>query len=112
MRKTPQDERDIYITESSSPALVKLYQVQFQKDFSHFLRLRYEELDFGGQMVLTFLGRKNEDVLISGDSNHHLYGLLAQSLQSLVDEVRKVAQSYWNFGEVFKSIYVVITAFS
>ncbi|KAK3128847.1 hypothetical protein QOZ80_6BG0467140 [Eleusine coracana subsp. coracana] len=36
-------------------------------------------------MVLTLIGRKNRDVL-SGDSNHHIYGLLAQSLQSLVDE--------------------------
>ncbi|KAK3132074.1 hypothetical protein QOZ80_6AG0515400 [Eleusine coracana subsp. coracana] len=83
--KTSQDEGDIYITQTSSSSVVKLYQEQFKKDFSLFLRLRYEELVFGGQMVLTFIGRKNEDVL-SGDSNHHLYGLLAQSLQSLVDE--------------------------
>ncbi|GJN00178.1 hypothetical protein PR202_ga17591 [Eleusine coracana subsp. coracana] len=95
--KTSQDEGDIYITQTSSSSVVKLYQEQFKKDFSLFLRLRYEELVFGGQMVLTFIGRKNEDVL-SGDSNHHLYGLLAQSLQSLVDEVRKIAQSQYRIG--------------
>ncbi|KAK3128846.1 hypothetical protein QOZ80_6BG0467120 [Eleusine coracana subsp. coracana] len=97
VNKTSQDEGDIYITQTSSSSVVKLYQEQFKKDFSLFLRLRYEELVFGGQMVLTFIGRKNEDVL-SGDSNHHLYGLLAQSLQSLVDEVRKVAQSQYRIG--------------
>lgn len=74
---------------TSSPSVVKLYQARFKNDVSLFLRLRCEELVFGGQMVLTFIGRKNEDVF-SGDSNHHLYGLLAQSLQSLADKVRKV----------------------
>ncbi|TVT99276.1 hypothetical protein EJB05_55351 [Eragrostis curvula] len=83
--KTPQDERDIYITKTSSPSVVKLFQEQFRKDFSLFLKLRYEELVVDGQMVLTFIGKKNEDVL-GGDSNHHLYGLLAQSLQSLVEK--------------------------
>jgi hypothetical protein len=76
---------DIYITKTMSPSMVKLFQHQFQKDFSLFLRLRYEELVSGGQMVLTFIGRKHEDVF-TGESNH-LYGLLAQSLKSLVDEV-------------------------
>lgn len=75
---------DIYITKTMSPSMVKLFQHQFQKDFSLFLRLRYEELVSGGQMVLTFIGRKHEDVF-AGESNH-LYGLLAQSLKSLVDE--------------------------
>jgi anthranilate O-methyltransferase len=91
--KTPQDEGSIYITETSSPLVVKLCQRQFQKDFSLFLKLRYEELVFGGQMVLTFIGRKNEDVL-SRESNHHLYGLLAQSLQSLVDKIIQVKMNH------------------
>ena len=68
-----------------SPSVVKLFQQQFQNDFSLFLKLRFEELVFGGQIILTFIGRKYKDVF-SGESNH-LYGLLAQSLQSLVDEV-------------------------
>ena len=86
MRKTHQDNRDIYITKTTSPTLAKLFQQQFQRDFSLFLKLRYEELVFGGHIILTIIGRKYEDVF-SGESNHHLYGLLAQSLQSLVDEV-------------------------
>ncbi|CAN6170415.1 unnamed protein product [Urochloa humidicola] len=83
--KMRQDNGNIYITKTTSPALVKLFQQQFQMDFSLFLRLRYEELVFGGHIILTFIGRKHDDVFI-GESNHHLYGLLAQSLQSLVDE--------------------------
>ena len=73
------------MTKTMSPSVVKLFQQQFQNDFSLFLKLRFEELVFGGQIILTFIGRKYEDVF-SGESNH-LYGLLAQSLQSLVDEV-------------------------
>ena len=83
--KTHKDKGDIYITKTMSPSVVKLFQQQFQNDFSLFLKLRFEELVFGGQIILTFIGRKYEDVF-SGESNH-LYGLLAQSLQSLVDEV-------------------------
>ncbi|KAF8641717.1 hypothetical protein HU200_067740 [Digitaria exilis] len=83
-RKTCQDKGDIYITKTTSPSIVKLFQQQFEKDFSLFLKLRYEELVFGGQIILTFIGRKYEDVF-SGESNH-LHGLLGQSLQSLVDE--------------------------
>ncbi|CAL5047058.1 unnamed protein product [Urochloa decumbens] len=84
MKKTSQDKGDIYITKTTSSSIVRLFQQQFQRDFSLFLKLRYEELVFGGQIILTFIGRKYEDVF-SGESNH-LYGLLAQSLQYLVDE--------------------------
>lgn len=76
------NEENMYITKNTSPLVVKLFQEQFREDFSLFLRLRHEELVYGGQMVLTFLGRKNEDVY-SGDLNH-LFGLLSESLQSLV----------------------------
>uniref|UniRef100_A0ACD5YX55 Uncharacterized protein n=1 Tax=Avena sativa TaxID=4498 RepID=A0ACD5YX55_AVESA len=49
-----------------------------------FLQLRHEELVAGGQMVLTFLGRKHDDVY-SGDLCR-LHGLLSRSVQSLVEE--------------------------
>jgi hypothetical protein len=64
---------------------VKQFQKQFHKDFSLFLKLHHEELVHGGQMVLIFLGRKNEDVY-SGDLNQ-LFALVARSLQSLVLKV-------------------------
>ncbi|KAF0903224.1 hypothetical protein E2562_025791 [Oryza meyeriana var. granulata] len=75
---------NIYIAKSTPPSVVKMYQDQFQKDMSLFLKLRYQELVPGGQMLLTFLGRKKEDVL-DGDLSH-LCALLAEALQSLVTE--------------------------
>ncbi|CAD6248131.1 unnamed protein product [Miscanthus lutarioriparius] len=81
-RKTYLNEDNIYITKTTTPFVVKQFQKQFHKDFSLFLKLRHEELVHGGQMVLIFLGRKNEDVY-SGDLNQ-LFGLVARSLQSLV----------------------------
>ncbi|CAN6208040.1 unnamed protein product [Urochloa humidicola] len=78
------NEGNIYIARTTPPSVVKIYQEQFQNDLMLFLELRYKELAFGGHMVLTFLGRKNEDVY-SGNMNY-LYELLAQSLQSLVEK--------------------------
>ncbi|WVZ80048.1 LOW QUALITY PROTEIN: hypothetical protein U9M48_027562 [Paspalum notatum var. saurae] len=80
--KTYLNKGNIYIAKTTPLSVVKLYQDQFQMDLLLFLRLRYEELVLGGNMVLTFLGRKNEDVY-GGDLNH-LSGLLAQSILCLV----------------------------
>lgn len=78
------NEGNMYIWETTPPAVVKLYQKQFRKDFSQFLKLRYNELVSDGQMVLTFLGRKNKDVLRGEVS--YMWGLLAQALHSLVQQ--------------------------
>ena len=75
----------MYIWETTPPLVVKLYQRQFQEDFSLFLKLRHKELVSNGQMVLTFLGRKNNDVLRGEIS--YIWRLLAQALHSLVKEV-------------------------
>ncbi|KAK1678464.1 hypothetical protein QYE76_039312 [Lolium multiflorum] len=79
------NEGNIYIDQTTPPGVVELYRQQFQKDMLLFLKSRYEELVLGGQMVLTFLGRKYEDVYNNGYLNHP-WGLLARSLQSLVEE--------------------------
>lgn len=75
----------MYIWEATPPSVVKLYRKQFQEDFSLFLKLRHKELASNGQMVLTFLSRKNKDVTHGEVS--YMWGLLAQALQSLVKQV-------------------------
>ncbi|CAM0906988.1 unnamed protein product [Alopecurus aequalis] len=79
------NEGNIYIAKTTPPGIVELYRQHFQEDMLLFLRLRSEELVLGGQMVLTFLGRKYEDVYNNGYLNHP-WGLLARSLQSLVEK--------------------------
>nr|CAB3450903.1 unnamed protein product [Digitaria exilis] len=85
-RGTVVNEGNMYIWEATPPSVVKLYQKQFQEDFSLFLKVRHKELVSNGQMVLAFLGRKNKDVLRGEVS--YMWGLLAQALQSLVKEGR------------------------
>ncbi|CAO1941970.1 unnamed protein product [Urochloa humidicola] len=85
-RGTVLNEGNMYIWEATPPSVVKLYRKQFQEDFSLFLKLRHKELVANGQMVLTFLGRKNKDVLRGEVS--YMWGLLSQALQSLVKEGR------------------------
>jgi len=62
------------------------YLEQFQRDFSRFLELRAEEIISGGQMVLTFIGRRNVDPL-TGEMTC-LLDLLTEALHSIVAEVQ------------------------
>ncbi|XP_038709347.1 S-adenosyl-L-methionine:benzoic acid/salicylic acid carboxyl methyltransferase 3-like [Tripterygium wilfordii] len=70
--------------DSSLTSVYKAYYDQFQKDFCSFLKGRSEELVAGGRMVLTFLGRNNEDPF-KRESTYALE-LLALALSQLVSE--------------------------
>ncbi|OEL12531.1 Anthranilate O-methyltransferase 2 [Dichanthelium oligosanthes] len=99
VRGTVLNEGNMYIWEATPSSVVKLYQKQFQDDFSQFLKMRHKELASGGQMVLAFLGRKNKDVLRGEVS--YMWGLLAQALQSLVKEGRVQKEKLDSFNLPF-----------
>lgn len=84
---------NIYIAMTTPPSVVKMYQEQFEKDMLLFLWLRHEELVAGGQMMLTFLGRKHGDAY--SDGLRRLFGLLSRSVQYLIDEVREDIAYLW-----------------
>ncbi|OVA08750.1 Cytochrome P450 [Macleaya cordata] len=80
---------NIYICQSSPAMVSKAYSLQFQEDFSVFLRSRSEELISDGRMVLIFLGRKGRDHNDRG--NAFLWELFTRSMALLVSQ-GKVAE--------------------
>ncbi|WOL20310.1 hypothetical protein Cni_G29114 [Canna indica] len=54
----PLNKGKIYVSKTSPPCVAKAYLVQFQRDFSMFLKCRAKEIVAGGHMVLTFMGRR------------------------------------------------------
>ncbi|TKY75409.1 caffeine synthase 3 [Spatholobus suberectus] len=61
----PINKGAIYLTRTSPPAVHKAYFAQFQEDFKFFLRSRSSEILPGGAMVLTFIGRDEDNELIN-----------------------------------------------
>jgi jasmonate O-methyltransferase len=80
------NEGNVYIWDATPPSVVEAYQELFREDFSLFLQHRHTELVAGGRIVLTFLGRKNKDVL-HGEMSY-VWGFLSKALRSLVQQVR------------------------
>lgn len=77
----------VYISRSSPRSVLDAYSLQFQNDFSLFIKSRSEELVPGGRMVLSFMGRGSDDPTTQ-DSCYH-WELLAQAIMTLVREVNK-----------------------
>ncbi|KAI4356254.1 hypothetical protein L6164_000288 [Bauhinia variegata] len=69
---------------TSPPNVKKAYYEQFQRDFSLFLTCRAEEMNEGGPMVLTLLGRKSNDP--SSKEGGYIWELLAMALNDMVVE--------------------------
>ncbi|XP_042503615.1 benzoate carboxyl methyltransferase-like [Macadamia integrifolia] len=77
------DKGNIYLATRSPPTVFKGYLEQFQKDFSLFLSLGSKEITPGGRMVITMLGRKNEDLF---GKEGYFFELLSKALNDLVSE--------------------------
>ncbi|KAK2442506.1 hypothetical protein P8452_21035 [Trifolium repens] len=56
----PLNKGNICVTRTSPPSVYDAYFEQFQIDFKHFLKSRFEELALGGLMVLTFLSKETK----------------------------------------------------
>ncbi|RDX96346.1 Salicylate carboxymethyltransferase, partial [Mucuna pruriens] len=61
----PINKGTIYLTRTSPPEVHKAYFAQFQEDFKFFLKSRSNEILPGGAMVLTFMGRDEDNELIN-----------------------------------------------
>ncbi|XP_078153954.1 anthranilate O-methyltransferase 3-like [Carex rostrata] len=80
----PLNKGNIYIGRTSPPVVVQLYQEQFHRDFSHFLKLRFDELVPCGQMLLSFTVRNKKGILDGEQST--IFGIVTDSLDSMVRE--------------------------
>lgn len=78
------NKNNIYMASSSPTSVINAYYGQFQTDFLTFLKCRSEEVVSGGKMVLTILGRKNEDP--SSRDGSYIWELLAVALQHMVSQ--------------------------
>ncbi|KAK6791941.1 hypothetical protein RDI58_011022 [Solanum bulbocastanum] len=79
---------NVYLTSTSPTSVYKVYYEQYERDFVTFLKYRLKDLMKNGCMVLTMLGRKNEDRFSQGCS--YEWELLATTLKLLI------AQLYFN----------------
>ncbi|WVZ53036.1 hypothetical protein U9M48_004027 [Paspalum notatum var. saurae] len=78
---------NIYIGKTTPQFVVKLFREQFKKDFEMFLTLRHKELVSDGRMVLTFVGRKREEMPMHGGVAR-VWEVLSEALQYLVQKGR------------------------
>ncbi|XWS24397.1 hypothetical protein CRYUN_Cryun28dG0098400 [Craigia yunnanensis] len=76
----------VYISKTSPQSVLDAYSLQFQNDFSQFIKSRSHELVPSGLMVLSFMGRRSADPTTE-DSCYH-WELLGQAIMRLVREGR------------------------
>ena len=74
-----------FIGSSTPKTVLEAYYTQFHKDFSVFLKCRAEEMVCGGRMVLTIIGRTNEDPC--SEDYCYVWGFLSSALNHMAAEV-------------------------
>ncbi|XP_027771951.1 salicylate carboxymethyltransferase-like isoform X2 [Solanum pennellii] len=94
---------NIYLTSTSPTSVHKAYYEQFERDFVTFLKYRSEELMKNGRMVLTMLGRKNEDRFSQGCS--YEWELLATTLKLLIAQQKVILMTKSITDEAISSLY-------
>lgn len=86
---------EMYISQSSPPAVPTAYFEQFQRDFRLFLKCRSAELQLDGRMVVVMLGRRTKDH--SDNSTTILWQVLDQAFAIMVSEVSAILNFVANF---------------
>nr|XP_009775541.1 PREDICTED: salicylate carboxymethyltransferase-like [Nicotiana sylvestris] len=74
---------NIYVSRTSPTTVVKAHYEQYERDFVTFLKYRSKELVKGGRMILTMLGRNNEDLYSKGC--YYIVEPLVMALKELVE---------------------------
>ncbi|CAK7346332.1 unnamed protein product [Dovyalis caffra] len=82
--RTTLNRGKLYISKTSPQCVLEAYSLQFQTDFSVFLKSRSKEMVPGGCMLLSFMGRRSTDP--TTDESCYHWELLAQALMSMVPE--------------------------
>ncbi|CAK8542758.1 unnamed protein product [Lathyrus sativus] len=77
----PLNKGNIYISKTSPPCVYEAYFEQFEKDFSCFLKSRFEELALDGMMVVTLMGRESIGAITSVEE------VIGMVLNEMVQEV-------------------------
>ncbi|XP_058736176.1 salicylate carboxymethyltransferase-like [Vicia villosa] len=75
---------NIYMASTSPANVLTAYYNQFQRDFSKFLKCRAVEVVEGGRMILTFLGRKSNNMC--SKECCYIWELMAMALNDMVLE--------------------------
>ncbi|KAL6995712.1 jasmonate O-methyltransferase [Sarracenia purpurea var. burkii] len=99
----PINKGKVYISTTSPICVRNAYYLQFQKDFSLFLKSRSEEIVPGGRMVLSLMGRTSKDP--STLESIFVPELLAQALMSMASEgiIKEEKIDSFNFPIYFPS---------
>jgi jasmonate O-methyltransferase len=77
---------DEHVRRERLPVVAAAYGRQFSKDFTRFLKLRAKELVPEGQMVLSLVGRRSDDL---ATENSHVWQTAAQILGAMASEVHR-----------------------
>ncbi|RWW39017.1 hypothetical protein BHE74_00055693, partial [Ensete ventricosum] len=90
----PINKGNLYISNTSPPAVTLAYFEQFQKEFSIFLKSRSAELHLGGRMVVAMLGRTTDDH--SDKSTRVLWEVLDQSFAIMISQTSFCTRPYFS----------------
>ncbi|XP_021749064.1 salicylate carboxymethyltransferase-like [Chenopodium quinoa] len=101
-----ENKRNIYMSKTSPTKVISSYNEQFTKDFLMFLSCRSKEVVAGGKMVLTLLGRQNNEPCYAKESAYMLENL-AKVLNDMVSEVYKPFPFLFSFFLVEKLLKII-----